>query len=78
LSISPISSVSATRTSGTASSDNANMLQELQKLLAQLRKQLDKIEEMDTDSMTRQQLEETLRTRIAQVYSEIMAIKKSI
>jgi hypothetical protein len=54
------------------------MLQELQKLLAQLRKQLDKIEEMDTDSMTRQQLEETLRTRIAQVYSEIMAIKKSI
>lgn len=77
LNISPVSSVLSMR-SAEKTSDNKNMLQELQKLLAQLREQLAKIEEMDADSMTRQQLEDTLRTRISQVYARIMAIKNSV
>jgi hypothetical protein len=77
VSISPISSVSNMR-STEKTSDNTNMLEEMQKLLAQLREQLAKIEEMDADSMTRQQLEDTLRTRISQVYARIMAMKNSV
>ncbi len=77
LNISPVSSVMSMR-SVEKTPDNKNMLQELQKLLAQLREQLAKIEEMDANSMTRQQLEDTLRTRISQVYAKIMAIKNSV
>lgn len=72
--ISPVSSVSGMQRSAPVQ-DDATMLDKLQKLLDQLQQQLQKIKEMDTDSITQQQQEETLRSRIAQVYAEIMAMK---
>ena len=77
VSISPISSATSMRNVSSTSSDDTTMLQKLQKLLAQLREQLAKIEEMSDDSMTKQQLEDSLRTRISQVYAKIMAMKNS-
>ncbi len=77
MSISPISSATGIRNVSSASSDTT-MLQKMQKLLAQLREQLAKIEEMDDDSMTKQQLEDSLRTRISQVYAKIMAMKNCL
>ncbi len=70
-SISPVSSMQRT----VSPADNASTIKRLEKLMDELQKQLQELEKLDTDSVTNQQMKEALRTRIAQVYSRIMAMQ---